>query len=59
MGRARRAARRGSTEYEAAKYPWFNYSNGSGFYHSDAVWAERLDIPFSFLRGYIRSVAGG
>jgi pyruvate, water dikinase len=40
-------------EFEAAKYPWFNYSNGSGFYHSDAVWAERLDIPFSFIRGYV------
>ena len=45
-------------QYEAAKYPWFNYSNGSGFYHSDAVWAERLDIPFAFLRGYIRKPAG-
>lgn len=43
-------------EYQAAKYPWFNYSNGSGFYHTDAVWAERLDIPFSFMRGYIRKL---
>jgi pyruvate, water dikinase len=40
-------------EYETAQYPWFNYSNGSGFYHSDAVWADRLDIPWSFMRGYI------
>jgi pyruvate,water dikinase len=46
-------------QYEAAKYPWFNYSNGSGFYHSDAVWAERLDIPFAFLRGYIRKLQAG
>lgn len=45
--------------YEAAKYPWFNYSNGSGFYHTDAVWAERLDIPFSFMRGYIRKLQAG
>ena len=46
-------------QFEAAKYPWFNYSNGSGFYHSDAVWAERLDIPFAFLRGYIRKLQAG
>jgi pyruvate, water dikinase len=45
--------------YEGAKYPWFNYSNGSGFYHSDSVWADRLDIPFSFMRGYIRKLQAG
>jgi pyruvate,water dikinase len=46
-------------EWNGAKYPWFNYSNGSGFYHDDAVWADRLDIPFSFMRGYIRKVQAG
>ena len=42
-----------------AQYPSFNYSNGTGFYHTDAVWAERLDIPFSFMRGYIRKLQAG
>lgn len=46
-------------EYGKAQYPWFNYSNGTGFYHTDAVWAERLDIPFSFMRGYIRQLQNG
>jgi pyruvate, water dikinase len=46
-------------EYALAQYPWFNYSAGTGFYHTDAVWAERLDIPFSFLRGYIRNLQNG
>ncbi len=46
-------------EYATAQYPWFNYSAGTGFYHSDAVWAERLDIPFSFMRGYIRQLQAG
>ena len=46
-------------EYQAAQYPWFNYSNGSGFYHTDAVWADRIDIPFSFMRGYIRKLQIG
>jgi pyruvate, water dikinase len=46
-------------EFESAQYPWFNYSNGSGFYHTDKVWAEHLEIPFSFLRGYIAKVERG
>ena len=46
-------------EYATAQYPWFNYSNGTGFYHTDAVWAERIDIPFSFMRGYIRKLQAG
>jgi pyruvate, water dikinase len=46
-------------EYQQAQYPWFNYSNGTGFYHTDAVWAERLDIPFAFMRGYIRKLQNG
>ena len=35
--------------WEKAKEPWFNFSAGSGFYHSDKVWLENLDIPFGFL----------
>lgn len=46
-------------EYHKAQHPWFNYSAGTGFYHSDAVWNQRLDIPFSFLRGYIRKLQQG
>ncbi len=46
-------------EWEKAKDPWFNYSNGSGFYHTDSVWMENLDIPMSFLRGYIGRVKAG
>lgn len=46
-------------EYAAAQYPWFNYSAGTGFYHTDAVWADRPDIPFGFLRGYIGKLQAG
>lgn len=45
--------------YEGAKYPWFNYSAGTGFYHTDPVWADRLDVPFNFMRGYIRQLQRG
>ena len=46
-------------EWHAAQNPWFNYSNGTAFYHTDAVWAERLDIPFSFMRGYMDKLERG
>jgi pyruvate, water dikinase len=46
-------------EYDKAQYPWFNYSAGTGFYHTDAVWAERLEIPFGFMRSYIEKLQRG
>lgn len=53
----------GGTEWlarwDAAKDPWFNFSAGSGFYHSDQVWIEHLEIPFGFLRGYIARLRDG
>ena len=45
--------------WEEAKHPWFNFSAGSGFYHSDKVWLENLDIPLGFLRTYIAKVQRG
>ena len=45
--------------WEEAKQPWFNFSAGSGFYHSDKVWLEYLDIPLGFLRTYIAKVQRG
>ncbi len=45
--------------WEEAKQPWFNFSAGSGFYHSDKVWLEYLDIPLGFLRTYITKVQRG
>ena len=46
-------------EWTAAQDPWFNYSSGTAFYHTDKVWAENLDIPLGFLRGYIRALQNG
>ncbi|MBI4769751.1 MAG: hypothetical protein HY784_04880 [Chloroflexi bacterium] len=46
-------------ELEKSKDPWFNFSGGTGFYHHDPVWAENMDVPFTFLRGYIEKVEAG
>jgi len=46
-------------EWELAKEPWFNYSSGNGFYSTDKVWLDHLDIPLGFLRNYIEQVERG
>lgn len=45
--------------WDEAKHPWFNFSAGSGFYHSDKVWMENLDIPMGFIRSYVAKVRRG
>ncbi len=45
--------------WDVAKRPWFNFSAGSGFYHSDKVWLENPDIPLGFIRGYVAKVRRG
>ena len=44
---------------EEAKQPWFNFSAGGGFYHTDQVWIENLDIPFGFITSYVEQLQKG
>src|SRR6266511_3397629 len=46
-------------QWEASAQPWFNFSAGSGFYHTDEVWLEHLEIPFGFVRDYIAKLRAG
>jgi pyruvate,water dikinase len=45
--------------FQSAADPWFNFSSGSGFYHSDRVWAEHLEIPVGFIRAYLDRLRRG
>jgi pyruvate, water dikinase len=45
--------------WDEACEPWFNFSSGSGFYHSDRVWIENVEIPFGFIRDYIAKIEQG
>lgn len=45
--------------YENAKEPWFWFSTGPGYQHSDRAWMDDLRLPFAALRGYIRSLLAG
>ncbi|MGQ0777932.1 MAG: PEP-utilizing enzyme [Pseudonocardiales bacterium] len=53
------AGRQWLERFDAAKEPWFNFSSGSGFYHSDRVWIEHLSIPFGFIGNYVAKLADG
>ena len=58
-GRRRAPASSGPTVWEEAHHPWFNFSSGSGFYHSDKVWADYPDIPMNFIESYVDQAAAG
>jgi pyruvate,water dikinase len=44
---------------EAAKEPWFWYSTGVGYTHTDRAWMDDLRLPFTALRGYIEKIEAG
>ena len=45
--------------FEAAKDPWFWFSTGVGYTHSDPVWMDDLRLPFTGIRGYIEAIRRG
>ena len=46
-------------EWEKAAEPWFNFSTGSGFYHSDKIWIENVEVPLGYITDYIAKVKEG
>ncbi len=46
-------------EWDKACEPWFNFSTGSGFYHSDKIWIENVEVPFGYITDYIAKVEEG
>lgn len=44
---------------EKAKDPWFWFSTGPGYQHSDRAWMDDLRLPFTALRGYIERLQAG
>lgn len=45
--------------WENAKYPWFNFTTGNGFYSTDKYWIENLDIPFGYIQDYVSRLVNG
>ncbi len=44
---------------ETAKEPWFHFSTGVGYQHSDPVWIDDLRLPFMAMRGYVEALQRG
>ena len=46
-------------EWTKAADPWFNFSTGSGFYHSDKIWIQNVEVPLGYVTQYIEKVKQG
>ncbi|HLK42392.1 MAG TPA: PEP-utilizing enzyme [Thermoleophilia bacterium] len=44
---------------EKAKDPWFWYSTGAGYTHTDRAWIDDMRLPLSALRGYVEKIVAG
>ncbi len=53
------AGRAWIAEWEKAAEPWFNFSTGSGFYHSDKVWIQNVEVPLGYIVSYVEKVKAG
>jgi pyruvate,water dikinase len=46
-------------ELDKAKDPWFSVSCGSGWYHYEGSWINKLDIPFIYMKSYVERLDKG
>jgi pyruvate, water dikinase len=46
-------------DWQAVKSPWFNYSNGNGFYHHHRSWIDDAAIPLQALGSYVERLEAG
>lgn len=44
---------------EDVRYPWFNISTGTGWYHQDRSWNDDLNVPLSGICTYIDKIRQG
>ena len=53
------AGRHWLEELERVKDPWFYVSCGSGWFHYEGSWVNKLDVPFSYMKSYIERLDKG
>ncbi|HBE45627.1 MAG TPA: PEP-utilizing enzyme, mobile region [Deltaproteobacteria bacterium] len=46
-------------EIEKIKDPWFYVSCGSGWFYHEGSWVTKMDVPFSYIKGYIERLEKG
>lgn len=45
--------------WDSVKDPWFNFSAGTGWYHTDKIWIENPEIPLGFIADYVARLKAG
>jgi pyruvate,water dikinase len=45
--------------WNSVKEPWFNFSAGTGWYHTDKIWIEHPSIPLEFIADYAARISAG
>jgi pyruvate,water dikinase len=45
--------------FESVRYPWFEMSTGTGWYHTDPSWNMHLEAPLAIIRRYIAQIKAG
>jgi pyruvate, water dikinase len=53
------AGRKWLEELERVKDPWFSVSCGSGWYHFEGSWINKMDVPFSYMQSYVERLEKG
>ena len=44
---------------EEVKDPWFMVSCGSGWFHYEGSWIDKIDVPFSYIKSYLERLDKG
>jgi len=57
--KANDAGRKWLEELERVKEPWFSVSCGSGWYHYEGSWIDKMDVPFSYMQSYVERIEKG
>jgi pyruvate,water dikinase len=47
------------SEYDRAAEPWFNFSNGNGFYHHHRSWSDDPTFPLAMIGDYAARLRAG
>jgi len=46
-------------QMEQVKDPWFFVSCGSGWFHYEGSWVNKLEVPFGYLKSYVERLEKG
>ncbi len=46
-------------ELDRVKNPWFFVSCGSGWFHYEGSWIDKMDVPFNYMKSYIERLDRG